>query len=71
MTKKNMILRICQKRAGVTKKEWDNKTISQSQKDIMREKYNELWDYPNLDIVYIAKPTIEDIKTTIKEKQIE
>lgn len=71
MTKKNMILRICQKRAGVTKKEWDNKTISQSQKDIMREKYNELWDFPNLDIVYIAKPTIEDIKTTIKEKQIE
>jgi vacuolar-type H+-ATPase subunit F/Vma7 len=66
-----MILRICQKRAGVTKKEWDNKTISQSQKDIMREKYNELWDYPNLDIVYISKPTIEDIKTTIKEKQME
>lgn len=71
MTKKNMILRICQKRAWVTKKEWDNKTISQTQKDIMREKYNELWDYPNLDIVYIAKPTIEDIKTTIKEKQKE
>ena len=71
MTKKNMIIRICQKRAWVTKKERDNKTISQSQKDIMRQKYDELWDYPNLDLVYLAKPTIEDIKSTIKEKQMQ
>lgn len=69
MTKKNMILRICQKSAWVTKNEWDNKTFSDKQRDIMRDKYNELWDYKNLDICYLAKPTMEDIKETIQEKQ--
>jgi vacuolar-type H+-ATPase subunit F/Vma7 len=71
MNKKNMILRICQKSAGVTKIQRDNKTFTDQQKQKMKDKYNELWNYKNLDIVYITKPTIEDIKETIKEKQKE
>lgn len=71
MNKKQMIARICQKRAWVSKNEWDNKTFTTQQKEIMKDKYNELWDYKNLDIIYISKPSIEDIKDTIKEKQKE
>jgi len=71
MNKQRMIARICQKRAGVTKPERDNKTFSQQQKEIMKSKYDELWNYKNLDIIYIAQPTIEEIKETIKEKQME
>lgn len=71
MTKKNMILRICQKSAGVTKNQWDNKTFTEQQKQIMKAKYEELWHYKNLDIVHITKPTIEDIKELIRDKQKE
>jgi hypothetical protein len=69
MNKQNMILRICQKVSWVTKTDWDNKNFTDRQKEKMREKYNELWNYPNLDIVHISSPTIEDIKELIKEKQ--
>jgi hypothetical protein len=31
----------------------------------MKKKYDELWDFKNLDIIYIAKPTIEEIKEKI------
>lgn len=71
MSKKNMILRICQKRAWVTKKERDNKTLTEPQKKLMRDKYDELWNYKNLEIVYLSQPTLDDIKETIKEKQKE
>lgn len=71
MNKKNMILRICQKTAGVSKSDWDDKKLSDIQKAKMRKKYDELWNFPNLDIVYISKPTIDDIKEVIKEKQKE
>lgn len=71
MTKKNMITRICMKRAWVSKKEWDNKKFTQQQKDIMIQKYKELWDYNNLEIVNLIKPTIENIVETIKTKHNE
>lgn len=71
MNKQNMILRICQKRAGVTKKERDNKTFSDQQRELMSKKYYELWNYKNLDIIYLSQPTLEDIKETIREKQKE
>ena len=71
MTKKQMILRICQKRANVTKEEWDNKSFDDSQKQIMKNVYDKLWDFANLDISYIKTPTIEIIKQTILEKSKE
>jgi hypothetical protein len=37
----------------------------------MQDKYFELWNYKNLEIVYLSQPTLEDIKETIKEKQKE
>jgi hypothetical protein len=37
----------------------------------MKSKYDELWNYKNLDITYLAKPNIEDIKELIIEKQKE
>lgn len=71
MNKKQMILRICQKVAGVSKADRDNKNLTESQKQRMRDKYDELRNYTNLDIVYISKPTVDDIKEVIKEKQKE
>ena len=69
MNKKNMILRICQKVAGVSREDWDNKKFSENQKTKMKAKYDQLWNYPNLDITYLSKPTLEEITETIKEKQ--
>lgn len=69
MNKKNMILRICQKLAWVSKADWDDKKFTESQKLKMKQKYDELWNYKNLDITYLSKPTLEEIKETITEKQ--
>lgn len=71
MTKKNMILRIAQKRASVSKEERDNKTFTDNQKQIMKFKYDELNNYKNLDIFNLWTPTIEQIVEFIKEKQKE
>jgi len=66
-----MIERICKKRAGVTKVEWDNKTFTAQQRQIMVDKHKELMNYKNLDIISLSKPNIEDIKSSISEKQKE
>lgn len=69
MSKKNMILRIAQKTAGVSKTEWDDKKFSESQKMKMKAKYDQLNNYNNLDITYLSKPTLEEVVEVIKERQ--
>lgn len=67
MDKKKMITRICLKTAWVTKQEWDDHTYSDKQRDIMNNKFNELKNYKNLEIIYMSKPTIDNIKDIIIE----
>lgn len=71
MTKKNMIARICMKRAKVSKEQWDNKTFTESQRDFMRDEYKRLWDYKNLDIEHIENATLDSIKEMIINKMNE
>lgn len=71
MTKKRMIARIARKRAGITKIEWSNKTFTEQQKELFMKIYNELWDIPNIDMVNMDKPTIDDVKNKIIEKMNE
>lgn len=71
MTKKNMISRICVKRAKVTKEQWDNKTFSESQRSLMNDEYKKLWNYKNLDIEHIENATLDWIKEMIMNKMKE
>jgi hypothetical protein len=71
MTKKNMIARICMKRAKVTKEQWDNKTFTTSQREFMKKEYEKLWNYKNLDIEHLENATLESIKEIIINKMNE
>jgi hypothetical protein len=55
----------------VSKEDWDNKKFTETQKQIMKSKYDELMNYKNLDIFTLIKPSIEIISEFIKDKQKE
>ena len=71
MNKKNMILRIAMKRNKITKAQRDNKDLSEEQKHNIRELYQKLWNYTNLNILHLSSPTIDNIITEIEEKHKE
>lgn len=65
MPRKNLILRTAIKRAGVWKKEWDNKILTENQKGIIRDEVKRLSDYNNLYLFWVDKESVEEwIKIT-------
>ncbi len=60
MPRKNLILRTAIKRAWVWKKEWDNKILTENQKEIIRSEVNRLSNYNNLYLFWVDKKSIEE-----------
>ena len=60
MPRKNLILRTAIKRAGVWKREWDNKTLTENQKEIIRDEVKRLSNYNNLYLFWVNKESLEE-----------
>ena len=55
MPRKNLILRTAIKRAGVGKREWDNKILEDRQKEIIKSEIERLSNYNNLSLFGVTK----------------
>lgn len=71
MWKAGLIERQCMKRAWVSKPQRDAKDLSQNQIDIMKEMQKKLWDYPNLDIIWLNDTSLRWLLSAIRYKQKE
>jgi len=71
MTKEAMCQRAAIKRAAISKEERDDKTFTDQQKEVLKQKYKKLMEYKNLDLVYLQTTTPDKIHDLIIDKNIE
>jgi len=68
----DLLLRLSRKRAGVSKLQYQNKSLSDYQADLITQKYDELRNLKNLKVIsYSWSPTVDILEKTICEYEQE
>lgn len=68
MWKAWLIERQCMKRAWVSKPQRDAKDLSPHQLEVMKEMQQKLWNYPNLDIIWLKDTSLAGLLSAIRYK---